>query len=124
MKPIFNTDLFKNYDQTLDYKKYVEIMDNCEVFNSLVDKIMSNYEIKIHSFTIKRILSFYLFPQNYNNLKHGSLYANGIQKHSLMYLANKGIIKAVSKDYDTYYVFSKEIEALIKREVNLSVILD
>lgn len=124
MKPIFNTDLFKDYDQTLNYKKYVEIMDNCEVFNSLVDKIMSNYEIKIHSFTIKRILSFYLYPQNYNNLKIGSLYSNGVQIHSLGYLQNKGVLKVISKDYDTYYVFSKEIEALIKREVNLSVILD
>lgn len=123
----YNTDLLKTYPQTMDYnefsdlkksKQYIQILDSIMDYCNSID-MRSMY----HRKTIDRILSFYLIPQNHNDLTYGSMHKDGIQRLSIFTLANRGFIIAKSINHNTYYLFTDKIEKIIKRQINLQELI-
>jgi hypothetical protein len=127
MKLKYNTDLYKTYPQTMDYKDFMELRKSKEyiqILSSIMNYCISiDKRIVLHKPAIDRILSFYLIPQNYNDNTHPSIYKDGIQRLSLISLVNWEIISIHFINYNTYYLFTDRIEKIIKRELNLQELI-
>lgn len=123
----YNTDLTGTYPQTIDYVEFL-ILKKSKEYTQILDSIMDycnsiDMRSMYHRKTIDRILSFYLIPQNYNDLTYPSMHRDGIQKLSIVTLANRGFIIAKSINHNTYYFFTEKIEKIIKRNLNLQELI-
>ena len=122
-----NTNITKTYPQTGTYQEWLHHINHNPIYNNILNQLIQHIETKVKPINIKlinRILSYYILPQNHNDLTFSSLYKfdNGI-KTSIHELAKKGIIIAHSENFNAYYKFSKHIEQLIIRLYNLETIL-
>lgn len=126
----YNINPLSNVEKsTLEYSKYKEIKLESLIYNEILEQLMCNlpsykkYDEKI----IDRILSYYVLPQIYNNLSFDSLYRDlcfyDFSIHKINRLVNIGVLRCVKKNLNTYYLFTKEYENIIKRRVNLYNIL-
>ena len=133
----FNENLFINHQQTIDYQDFLKIRKTNVLYKDILFEITLRLRDKeIDNFSnrelVDRILSFYLIPQNYNNLTYGSLYHYSNLNASpdkfrgkndtdilLKNLVSNEILIKVEKNSHTYYIFTDDIHKLIKREYGL-----
>jgi hypothetical protein len=122
-----NTNITKTHPQTGTYEEWLHHINHNPIYNNILEQLIQHIETKVKPINkklINRILSYYLLPQNHNNLTFGSLHQFDKQiKTSIHELAKKGIIIAHFENYNTYYKFSNHIEQLIIRLYNLETIL-
>lgn len=126
----FNKDVFKKYPQTISYIEWRDLKKENQFYNGVVDNIldycMNKFETGYNIYSgidrdvIDRILSYYLIPQNHNDLTFPSLHQHNSSFKTLVHKYVKyGLIKIVFKEHNCYYVFCDDIVKLIKREYSL-----
>lgn len=126
----YNINPLSNVEKsTLEYSTYKKIKSENPIYNEILEQLMYNlpsykkYDEKI----IDRVLSYYVLPQIYNDLSFGSLYRDlcfyDFSIHKINRLINIGVLRYVRVDNNSYYLFTKKYENIIKRRVNLYNIL-
>lgn len=123
-----NTNITKTHPQTGTYQEWLNHIKHNPIYNNILEQLIKHIETKVkptNKKLISRILSYYILPQNHNNLTFSSLHQfdNRI-KTSIHELTKKDIIIAHFENYNTYYKFSNNIEQLIIRLYNLETILN
>lgn len=123
-----NLNITKTHPQTGTYQQWLNIINHNTQYNNILNQLIQHIETKVKHTDkniINRILSFYLIPQNHNNLDYASLHQFDKQfKTSIHELAKNNIIIKQSENFNTYYKFSKPIEQFITRLYNLETILN
>ena len=129
----YNNNVILNRKQTIPYLEWVNICNNDAFYNEVLNKIIDYISTNIENWEIKsnqkrvleRILSFYLLPQNHNNLTYGSLYQYDPDFRLFLsfFIRNKLVI-LVGYENNIHFIFSDKIEKLIKREYSLNILLN
>lgn len=122
-----NLNITNKHPQTITHQEWLNHINHNTIYNTILNQLIQHIQNitknPINEKLINRILSFYLLPQNHNNLDFGSLYQFDKQiKTSIHHLALKGIIITQFHNYNTYYKFSEPIEQFITRLYNLEIL--
>ena len=94
-------------------------------YQNILSSLVEKYNIDSESIKwIDRVLEYYIYPQNYNDLSYSSLYRDfilhvngGSLRTPLNIFCEKKILKKIVFNNNTYFLFEKEIEILINRYI-------
>lgn len=119
---------FEEYPQTLSWGEITKLKSEKyyqTIFNSLLIFLNEIYLDETNKIFLDRILEFYIYPQNYNDLAYASLYRDASTRkykleHGIARFTNLGIIRRVDNNSRSYRIFEEHVEVFLKREIILS----
>lgn len=115
----------------MEFKEFkYNINGGSKFYANLLDDIYTNFlpRKKVTKHFISRILSYYIYPQNYNNLSYGTLYRDNsligtFDIDELDAALNYGIlVESKEEKYHTHFRFNTDIEKYIERSKNLNIL--